>query len=71
MPIKQECRKRKKSLKIIEYAISHGINSLDTASGYGNSEMLIGEYIECQRLKILEKYLLLLLKCLLYGLIIF
>ncbi|OHY73445.1 aldo/keto reductase [Priestia aryabhattai] len=43
--------KKKKSLKIIEYAISHGINSLDTASGYGNSEMLIGEYIECQRLK--------------------
>lgn len=39
---------REESLKIIDYAICHGIDSLDTASKYGNSEALIGEYIEFQ-----------------------
>lgn len=42
---------REESLQIIDYAICHGIDSLDTALGYGNSEVLIGEYIEHQRLK--------------------
>lgn len=46
---------KEESLKIIDYAVCHGIDSLDTASGYGNSELLIGEYIEQQRLKKTEK----------------
>lgn len=35
--------------KIIDYAISHGIDSLDTAPGYGECETLIGEYIHSQK----------------------
>lgn len=42
---------REESIKIIDYAIRHGIDSLDTAAGYGDSEILIGEYINCQKLK--------------------
>ena len=32
--------------KILDYAYSNGINSLDTAKGYGQSEDKIGEYIK-------------------------
>ncbi|MBY0600233.1 aldo/keto reductase [Bacillus bingmayongensis] len=46
---------REKSLEIIDYAICHGVDSLDTASGYGDSEVLIGEYIESQKLENTEK----------------
>lgn len=35
----------KESFKILDYAYNHGIYLLDTASAYGDSECIIGEYI--------------------------
>jgi aryl-alcohol dehydrogenase-like predicted oxidoreductase len=40
---------KKDSLDIINYAVSKGINSLDTAPGYGESESVIGEFINEQK----------------------
>ncbi len=31
--------------KIIDYAIAHGINSIDTAKGYGIAEEIVGKYL--------------------------
>ncbi|OXB96824.1 MULTISPECIES: aldo/keto reductase [Bacillus] len=36
---------REEALNIIKYAINNGIDVLDTASSYGNSEVIIGEYV--------------------------
>ncbi|MCC7554244.1 MAG: aldo/keto reductase [Methanobacteriaceae archaeon] len=35
---------KEESFKILEYAYNNGIRILDTASGYGESEKIIGEY---------------------------
>ncbi|MFC3886637.1 aldo/keto reductase [Bacillus songklensis] len=40
---------KKDALDIINYAVSKGINSLDTAPGYGESESIIGEFIHEQK----------------------
>lgn len=37
---------KNKIFKILDYAIDSGINTLDTAPSYGNSEEIIGEYLE-------------------------
>ena len=34
------------SFKILDYAYNHGISLLDTASAYGDSESVIGNYIK-------------------------
>ena len=34
------------SFKILDYAFKKGIRELDTASNYGNSEVVIGSYIK-------------------------
>lgn len=39
---------REDRLKIIDYAINHGINSIDTSPSYGDSEIIIGEYVKIQ-----------------------
>ncbi len=44
----------KTALAILCYAVSNGINSLDTAPEYGESEIILGEYIREQR-KLLKK----------------
>lgn len=36
---------RKDALEIIQYAVKNGVDTLDTASGYGDSEQIIGEYL--------------------------
>ncbi len=43
--------------KILDYAISHGIKEIDTATAYGNAQQVIGEYLRKrkQRLKIITK----------------
>ncbi len=35
-----------KAFRILEASFSHGINCLDTASGYGDSEAIIGKFLE-------------------------
>lgn len=40
---------RKDALSIIHYAIQHGIDVLDTASAYGASEAIIGEYLSSHK----------------------
>lgn len=37
---------KKEIFKILDYAMANGINKLDTASAYGSSELIIGEYIK-------------------------
>ncbi|MET3698884.1 aryl-alcohol dehydrogenase-like predicted oxidoreductase [Bacillus oleivorans] len=40
---------KQKAIEIIRYAFSKGIHTLDTAPGYGDSEILIGEFINEQK----------------------
>ncbi|KEK22452.1 aldo/keto reductase [Bacillus gaemokensis] len=40
---------REEALNIIQYAINNGIDVLDTASSYGNSEAIIGEYVSSKK----------------------
>ncbi|MEM5650763.1 aldo/keto reductase [Bacillus cereus] len=42
---------REEALNIIQYAINNGIDVLDTASSYGNSEAIIGEYVSSKKQK--------------------
>lgn len=42
---------KKEVFKILEYALKKGIDTLDTAYNYGDSERLIGEYIKQFRIK--------------------
>ncbi len=42
---------RAEALEILRHGFNHGIDSIDTAPGYGESENLIGEFIEEQKKK--------------------
>lgn len=40
---------KNKVFEILDFAFTSGIKTLDTANAYGNSELLIGEYIETRK----------------------
>ena len=46
---KQGKPSHEEAFKILEYAYNNGVRMLDTASGYGESEKIIGEYIKQEK----------------------
>lgn len=50
---------RQESFEMLDYALAHGINTIDTARAYGDAELLLGEYFRNKRnlagIKIISK----------------